>query len=538
MPEQRADSPDCPDPSDSPGRADRPDRPDHAGGPGRAGRPDRSDHADGPDRPERDWAWLHAGHVEDWGRRFAEACSASGVEGCVIFSGAVRYRFRDDIEIPYAAEPYFKAWVPETYPGSALKVVPGNRPRLVCLRTWDFWHLPVSEPEGFWAGQFEIRCAATPAEALKELGDVSGFAAIGESAHPSMGFRSVNDPALLAHLDFHRAVKTSYEVACIEEANRVAAAGHTAAQHTLRGGASEFELNQAYCGATGQRESALPYPNIVALNEHAGILHYQHLDRRPPARIHSFLMDAGADCNGYASDVTRTCAGESGLFEDMIVSMDVMQRRLCDGARDGTRFVSLHESAHRLVAQVLVEHGIVRCSPDEAYDRGITRTFLPHGLGHLLGLQVHDAGGHLHEPGGAAGAPPAEHPFLRLTRTLRPGFVVTVEPGIYFIPELLDELRNGSLSRTVNWDLVEQLLPCGGIRVEDNVLVTEEGSRNLTRAAFSTDGYVRPAASAPPDGSARQDGSVRAESAPPDGSWRPVDGRYRLRALECDSKRR
>ncbi|MDE0005887.1 MAG: Xaa-Pro dipeptidase [Rhodospirillaceae bacterium] len=485
MPENRADSRDHPD------RVGGRDRSDHSGVPDRADRPDRS---------ERDWARLHATHVEEWGRRFAEACSASGVEGCVIFSGAVQYRFRDDVEVPYVAEPYFKAWVPETYPGSALKVVPGSRPRLVCLRTQDFWHLPVPEPGGFWTGRFEIRCVATPAEALTELGDVSGFAAIGESAHPSMGFISVNDPALLAHLDFHRAVKTPYEVACIEEANRGAAAGHAAAQRALRGGASEFELNQAYCGAIAQRESDLPYPNIVALNEHAGILHYQHLDRDPPARIHSFLMDAGANCNGYASDVSRTCAGDSGPFRDLIGSMDAMQRRLCDEARDGKSFVSLHESAHRSVAHVLAEHGIVRCSRDEAYGRGITRTFLPHGLGHLLGLQVHDAGGHLHEPGGKAGAPPAEHPFLRLTRTLQPGFVVTVEPGIYFIPDLLDELRNGSLNRTVNWDLVEQLLPCGGIRVEDNVLVTEEGSRNLTRAAFSTDGYAPPDESAPQDG--------------------------------------
>ncbi|MCZ0955334.1 MAG: Xaa-Pro dipeptidase [Rhodospirillaceae bacterium] len=477
--------------ADSRNRSDRSVRSD---GSDRADRPDNPDHANGPDRPNRDWARLHAGHVEDWGRRLAEACSACGVEGCVIFSGAVQHRFRDDIEIPYVAEPYFKAWVPETYPGSTLKVVPGSRPQLVCLRTQDFWHLPVSEPGGFWTGQFEIRCVATPVEALRELGDVSGLAAIGESAQPCMGFRSVNDPALLAHLDFHRAVKTPYEVACIEEANRVAASGHTAAQSVLREGASEFGLNQAYCGATGQRESALPYPNIVALNEHAGILHYQHLDRDTPAHIHSFLMDAGADCNGYASDVSRTCAGDTGPFRDLIGSMDAMQRRLCDEARDGTSFVSLHESAHRAVAKVLAEHGIVRCSPEEAYGRGITRTFLPHGLGHLLGLQVHDAGGHLHEPGGAPGAPPAEHPFLRLTRTLRPGFVVTVEPGIYFIPELLDELGNGSQSRMVDWDLVEHLLPCGGIRVEDNVLVTEGGSRNMTRAAFSTEGCT------PPDG--------------------------------------
>ena len=445
-------------------------------------------------RTDPDWARLHAGHVEEWGRRFAEACGACEVDGCVIFSGEVRYRFRDDTEIPYVSEPYFKAWIPYTCPDSVLKFVPGERPRLIYVRTQDFWHLPVPEPQGFWTGQFEIQQVAGRTDALRELGDVSAFAAIGESAHASMGFRSVNDAGFLAHLDFHRAVKTPYEVACIEGANRIAAAGHTAAQRALSGRVSEFDLNQAYCSATGQRESALPYQNIVALNEHAGILHYQHLDQRPPERLHSFLIDAGANFNGYASDVTRTCAGDSGPFEDMIGSMDAMQRQLCDDARDGTSFISLHESAHRLVARVLAEHGLVRCSAEEACERGITRAFLPHGLGHLLGLQVHDAGGHLHEPGGAAGAPPEEHPFLRLTRTLRPGFVVTVEPGIYFIPELLDELASGPLRRMVDWDLVDRLLPCGGIRVEDNVLVTGQGSRNLTRNAFRANGQSRPTA--------------------------------------------
>ena len=447
-------------------------------------------------RTGRDWSRLHGGHVEEWSRRFAAACDACQVDGCVIFSGEVQFRFRDDIEIPHVSEPYFRAWVPETYPGAALVFVPGQRPRLICVRTHDFWTLPAPEPGGFWADRFDIRCVGSRTEALRALGDVSGLAAIGESAHRSMGFNSVNDAVLLAHLDFHRAIKTPYEVACIEEANRIAAQGHAAAQRVLRQGASEFELNQAYCSATGQRESALPYPNVVALNEHAGILHYQHLNRRKPSRIHSFLMDAGAQFNGYASDITRTCAGASGPFEALIDSMDAVQRRLCDRARDGTSFVSLHESAHRLVAQVLVDHRIVRCSCDEAYERGITRSFLPHGLGHLLGLQVHDAGGHLEEPGGPTGTPPAEHPFLRLTRTLEPGFVVTVEPGIYFIPSLLDELRGGALNRLVNWNLVDRLLPCGGVRVEDNVLVTEQGSRNLTRPAFRPNDHARPAAHA------------------------------------------
>ena len=143
---------------------------------------------------------------------------ACEVDGCVIFSGEVRYRFRDDLEIPYVSEPYFKAWIPDTYPDSVLKVVPGERPRLICVRSQDFWHLPVPDPEGFWTGQFGIRQVAGRTDALGELGDVSAFAAIGESAHPSMGFKSVNDAGLLAHLDFHRAVKTPYEVACIEEA--------------------------------------------------------------------------------------------------------------------------------------------------------------------------------------------------------------------------------------------------------------------------------------------------------------------------------
>ncbi|MCY3731473.1 MAG: M24 family metallopeptidase, partial [Rhodospirillaceae bacterium] len=106
------------------------------------------------------------------------------------------------------------------------------------------------------------------------------------------------------------------------------------------------------------------------------------------------------------------------------------------------------------------------------------------GLGHILGLQVHDAGGRLSAPDGGVAAPPPEHPFLRLTRTLQPGFVVTVEPGLYFIPPLLEPLRNGPLARAVHWRNVDALTPYGGIRIEDDVLVTDAGSRNLSRAAL------------------------------------------------------
>jgi Xaa-Pro dipeptidase len=126
----------------------------------------------------------------------------------------------------------------------------------------------------------------------------------------------------------------------------------------------------------------------------------------------------------------------------------------------------------------------VRCSADEAVASGLTRVFLPHGLGHLLGLQVHDAGGHQKDPSGAVRDPPPQDPFLRLTRVLQPGFVVTIEPGMYFIPALLRPALAQHEDK-LNRALLERLLPFGGIRIEDDVEVTLEGSKNLTREAFA-----------------------------------------------------
>jgi Xaa-Pro dipeptidase len=101
---------------------------------------------------------------------------------------------------------------------------------------------------------------------------------------------------------------------------------------------------------------------------------------------------------------------------------------------------------------------------------------------------VHDAGGRLSTPDGKSTPPPEEHPFLRLTRTLEPGFVVTIEPGLYFIPSLLEPLRNGPPAKLVDWDNVDSLTPYGGIRIEDNVLVTDTENRNLSRPALLQSG--------------------------------------------------
>ena len=203
----------------------------------------------------------------------------------------------------------------------------------------------------------------------------------------------------------------------------------------------------------------------------------------PPAEARSLLIDAGADASGYAADVTRTWTEPSSPFAPLIASLEQLQQTLCAEVRAGIDFVALNERAHELLAGVLSAHQLIKCSSQEAYESGLTRTFLPHGLGHLLGLQVHDAGGRQRDADGAIRNPPAAHPFLRLTRTLEPGFVLTIEPGIYFIPSLLDKL-SGDLRRKLNWVAVEQFLAYGGIRIEDNVVVQKNGHRNLTREAF------------------------------------------------------
>jgi Xaa-Pro dipeptidase len=133
---------------------------------------------------------------------------------------------------------------------------------------------------------------------------------------------------------------------------------------------------------------------------------------------------------------------------------------------------------------VLREADLIRCEPEEAVASGVTRVFLPHGIGHLLGLEVHDVGGFMRSAEGGEIPKPDGHPYLRLTRVLEPGFVVTMEPGIYFIDQLLAAARADDRGRLINWPRVESLRPYGGIRIEDDLAVTASGCENLTRDAF------------------------------------------------------
>ena len=322
--------------------------------------------------------------------------------------------------------------------------------------------------------------------------DLSRVALIGEfdAQIAAWGLAAQNPEKLLLALDFTRAVKTPYELSMLRRANRLGARGHIAATAAFAAGASEYAIHQAFVSAVGLREQELPYNAIVAINEAGSVLHYQNLRREPPATHHSLLIDAGAQWHGYASDITRTTlagsdAGAGGDFAALLAAMERAQQGLCAQVHAGVEWAAIHLAAHRAVAAVLHEAGIIDCEADAAVASGLSGVFMPHGIGHLLGLQVHDVGGLQRSPAGGEIARPDGHPYLRLTRRLEAGFVVTMEPGLYFIDQLLSQARADARGSHINWPQVEQLRRFGGIRIEDDLAVTAAGCENLTRDAFA-----------------------------------------------------
>jgi len=439
---------------------------------------------------DQDLDRLHGAHVAELGRRTDAALQASGCDGLVAYSGRPRYAFQDDRPYPFVVNPHFKHWVPVTdAPDCFVVHAPGTPPRLVYFQPADYWHRPPQLPDGEWQRACEVHVVRDVAAARSLLGLERGrFAFVGEwqPEFEAWGFAAVNPQPLLAHLHYARAVKTPYELACMRRASLVAARGHVAARDAFLSGASEYEAHMAYCTAAGVREEELPYGNIVAFDAGGAVLHYQHLDRRRDVPRRSFLIDAGAQHRGYASDITRTWSGGDAEFSALVGAMDALQQQLCAGIRAGRDYRDVHLEAHRAIGGLLHDAGIVGCDADTAVAERVTSVFFPHGIGHLLGLQVHDVAGLAADATGEREIPrPDGHPFLRLTRVLEPGFVVTVEPGIYFIDLLLDAARADGRGRLIDWQAVERLRPFGGIRIEDDVACTGGAPENLTRNAFA-----------------------------------------------------
>ncbi len=432
---------------------------------------------------------LYTGHLQTVMSRTDRSLAATGFEALVIQAGGPPTLFLDDQDYPYKVNPHFKAWVPIVdNPLSLLIYQPGSRPRVLFHQPDDYWHKPASLPRAAWTREIELTALPDPSKAAPYWARLGKVAFIGPpGSFDDAESESLNPPELLARLHYDRAVKTPYELECMRRASALGARGHRAALDAFRRGASEYEAHMRYLEGCVQREEEMPYNNIVAYNENAAVLHYQHLERRVPSELRSFLIDAGAQYRGYASDITRTHAASPGRFAELIELMDGAQLRLCGEIVAGKDYREVHLSAHRILGDVMHDIGLTTVPGDEALERGVTSVFFPHGIGHLLGLQVHDVGGVMGDVKGGERQRPEGHPYLRLTRMLEPGVVVTVEPGLYLIDSLLKKARGDEAKRTlIDWNVVEELRPFGGIRIEDNVVATASTPENMTRAAFAS----------------------------------------------------
>ena len=432
---------------------------------------------------------LYAEHIEIVAARHDHALEQAGASHAIIYSGNPKVAFLDDYQMPFKPNPHFVSWAPLTHlPFSYLIYTPGQTPVLIYFQPRDYWHVVPGSPSGYWSNQFDIRVVHTIEEIAGHLpADREKCIVIGEINDETLAFgiERVNPTTAVNILHYGRGVKTQYELAIMRLSSKRGVAGHTAAEAAFRSGESEFDIHRAYCNAVSHTDPELPYGNIVALNEHGAVLHYTDFDRKPPAEARSFLIDAGAQVHGYASDITRTYSSGDQKFQDLIDRMEVMEQEIVSQVRAGIDYRELHIATHKMLAGVLVDAELAKGAPDTLLESGVTSAFFPHGLGHLLGIQVHDVGGFMEAESGTTIDPPSGHAFLRLTRVLEENMVLTIEPGLYAIDMLLENLRGTPAESHVNWDTVDWLRPFGGIRIEDNVRVLVNGRENLTRDAFS-----------------------------------------------------
>lgn len=426
---------------------------------------------------------LYLQHVSKKTQRFQEFCSELQLTGILISSGQQQIQFMDDMAYPFKANVYFKEWLPLVKRYNSFLYVPvSGKPSLYLDVAEDIWHTaPQSLPQG-WQAAFEINEFDT----LPDMGNLLiGAAYLGEQNEFDLQVEQCNPVALRNIIDYHRRFKTDYEHECIRQANESAAAAHLAAKDAFYARASELEIKLAYLAACRQSDDEMPYSIIAGVNEHAAILHHFILDNSPPPEHRSFLIDAGVEVNGYASDITRTWAfDDSSEYAEMISSMNDRQLELVASIRANGSAIQLHELSHLKMSEVLQQFSIINCSAESCVESGLSTTFYPHGIGHGLGVNVHELGGYLGDAEGTEIPPPEAYPRLRNTSNFAIGSVSTVEPGVYFVPSLLAKLKESPLAGEVNWNRVGDFLPYGGVRIEDNVLIEETGVENMTRAAF------------------------------------------------------
>jgi Xaa-Pro aminopeptidase len=348
---------------------------------------------------------------------------------------------------------------------------------------WTEFVEPVTREELLWSGADGLE-EGVP-EGTRPVGELLrwlGGRKCGCLGAPIAG--TTSDPELddeLRHALTHvRRPKDDVEVERMRTAAHATRSGYIVLERLIEPGRTEREL-QVELEAQFFRGGAdsLAYESIVAGGTHSAVLHFAPTGR-PLGEGELLLVDAGGEYRGYASDVTRTYPAAGTLTPGQAELYAVVREALEHAislCRPGVEWRDVHREAALVVGRGLVEVGILRGEVETLFEREAIALFFPHGVGHMVGLGVRDAGGSVR----GRPAPGPGYPTLRVDLPLEARYAMTVEPGIYFIPAMLgDPATRGRLADAVAWDRVDQMLGFGGIRLEQNVLITDDGCEVLT----------------------------------------------------------
>lgn len=432
---------------------------------------------------------LHQSHVEHVRNMMTKALDDVGATRMLVFSGSWIYPDYGDIPYPFKPNPVFALLVPElALPDCWVLWETGKRPQLLVMQKESFWQTCFKFADYAWLLHFDVVECSDFSQIQQHIHAFSPDVFVGKASQVMEGWRvgESNPPLLLASLNWHRSIKSPFEQYCISQANQLSAAGHSAAKCVFDAGGSEFDIKLSFERACGIAESDLAYPSVVARNDHASVLHYNQYSKNTSAAPLSLLIDAGATVAGYAADITRTYAFSDGFYADVIDALNDLQQRIVATAQVGKSFRTFELDAQQMLVGLLNHIGLINMSVDHVFTSGLLYYFMPHGLSHFLGLQVHDPGWQQVSPSGGQAVIDCAFPTLKSVRTMEAGQIITVEPGLYFNNILLAKLRNSIVGKQVNWEQVDCLQAYGGIRIEDNVLLQAGGPVNLTRKAFAS----------------------------------------------------
>lgn len=293
-------------------------------------------------------------------------------------------------------------------------------------------------------------------------------------------------PALIRAIVAQRSIKNETETADIEAAVHVAWEMFAAAVENIRPGRSEAEVVGPMQGMVHARNAEMSFQPICTIN--GQVLHNEYYGNTLKEGG-LLVIDAGAEAPGlhYCSDITRTypiggrfTAAQRAIYQTVLEA----QMAVIAAARPGVPYREMHFLAARTITRGLIDLGLLRGDPDEIVARGAHALFFPHGLGHMLGLDAHDmedlGEDHVGYNDEFKRSDQFGLAYLRLARRLEPGFVCTVEPGVYFIPALIARWRKeGKFAEYINYEMADRFLGFGGVRIEDDLLITKDGCRVL-----------------------------------------------------------